>query len=59
MDIAQLSMDMSAYKADSAQGMLMLKKAKEQMQVQGENLVDMIESSTVQVNDGKSLDVHI
>ncbi len=59
MDIAQLSISMSEAKTNSKQGMLMLVKAKEQMEQQGDNIVKMIESCEVSVNDGQSLDVHI
>ncbi len=59
MDIPKLATAMSEAKTNSTYGMLMMVKAKEQMEQQGDNIVKLIESCEVSVNDGKSLDVHV
>ncbi len=60
MDIAKLSTDMATLKTDSAHGMKMMKKALEQVETTGQNIIDMIDSvSTPAINDGKSLDIRI
>ncbi len=59
MDVAQVSMGIADYKTHEVAGMKMLKNIKEQMQVQGDNFVAMVESTEINVNDGKSLDVRI
>ncbi len=59
MDIVGAANQMSAIDTKSSQGMLMLKKAKDQMETQGANIVEMIKSSEVAINDGKSLNIRV
>lgn len=58
--IINASTAMSAYQTSTSHGMIMAKKAKEQMELQGENLVKMMDSMEVApVDAGQSLDVRI
>ncbi len=66
MDVALTSMSISSRNAHEGASMKMLKNLKEQMQVQGDNMVEMIEESAISVkpsqaniNNGVSLDVRI
>ncbi len=58
--IVSLGNAMSSYNTSSSHGMIMAKKAIEQTEIQGANILEMIESiPTPQVNDGQSLDIRI
>ncbi len=66
MDVALTSMSISSRNAHEGASMKMLKNLKEQMQVQGDNIVEMIEDAEINIkptqsniNDGVSLDVRI
>lgn len=59
MDIVNLANDMAQYNAASTQNIMMLKKAQEQVKMQGEGLIEALDASHININDGKSLDVKI
>ncbi len=58
--IVNLGNAMSAYNTSSSHGMIMAKKAIEQTEIQGDNILKMMESiPEPAVNDGQSLDIKI
>lgn len=59
MDIANLATSMHQAQTLSAANILVLKKMKESIEVTGEAMISMMDSSGVGVNDGKSLDIKI
>lgn len=61
MDIVNMANNLAQYEATNTQGLMMLKKIQDQVKVQGENIVEAIESSAIniEVNDGNSLDIRI
>lgn len=57
--LANLATSMQQAQTASAANILVLKKMKESIEVTGEAMVEMMDSSGVGVNDGKSLDIKI
>ncbi|WP_410771191.1 YjfB family protein [Fontibacillus sp. BL9] len=59
MDIAAASMAMSQVSLSQSVGIQVLSMAKSQAETQGQNLVQMLEQSSVHPNLGKNLDIKV
>lgn len=59
MDIAAASTSMSQAALSQAVGIRVLSMAKNQAEIQGQNLVQMVEKSSVHPNLGKNLDIRV